>query len=299
MPMNPNSGATLPPGSSDTVEVLLGRSSNRREAEEQTLLSDAPQGLTIAKRTHIGQVRERNEDSYLVIDSVFHGADGGAELGLFIVADGMGGHQGGDIASSLATRVTADHLAQDIFTLYLSSQEQSSQQRPINEMLTGAIQAANEAVFQQVPGSGTTITVALVLGHKVYLAHVGDCRAYLFNAGRLHQITRDHSVIARLVESGRTTPEEALTHGQRSVLYRAVGHTESVEVDTYMHHFPIGSCLVLCSDGLWDKVENGDMVEILKTAPDLQAAADGLLEVANAHGGDDNITVILVSRGTW
>jgi serine/threonine protein phosphatase PrpC len=298
MVMNLSPDVALPSGSSDTIEVKLTRPHNQSEAEQPTLLSHVPQGLTVAKGTHIGQVRERNEDSYLTVDSIFHSGDSGATLGLFIIADGMGGHQDGDIASSLATRVTAGHLAQDTFALYLSSQERSSRQRPINEILIEAIQTANEAVHQQVPQAGTTITVALVLGHKVYLAHVGDCRAYLFDEGRLHQITRDHSVIARLVESGRTTPEEALTHGHRGVLYRAVGQTDSVEVDTYMYHFPVGSCLLLCSDGLWDQVPDAEMSEILKTAPNLQAAVDRLLAAANDHGGDDNITVIIVSRGT-
>jgi protein phosphatase len=218
-------------------------------------------------------------------------------MGLYVVADGMGGHQKGEIASSLATQVSARQIVQDVFLPFLSNDEQSSSRRPINEALIQAVQAANLAVYQKVPEAGTTLTMALVFGHKVYVAHVGDSRAYVFNQATLRQITQDHSLVARLVELGQATPEEALTHTHRNVLYRAVGQAGSLEVDTYLQPFPVGSGLLLCSDGLWGLVSDKEIGDILTHALSPQQALEQMVETANGKGGDDNITAILVFMG--
>ena len=260
-------------------------------------LATLPPGLTVAKISDIGQVRERNEDAYLAIDIALQNDDGLAPLGLYIVADGMGGHQKGEIASSLAAQVSAHHIMQDVFLPFLSGDEQDGSRRPISEALIQAVQAANLAVYEQVPEAGTTLTLALVFGHKAYIAHVGDSRAYIFNQATLRQITQDHSLVARLVELGQATPEEAMTHTHRNVLYRAIGQAGSLEVDTYLQPFPIGSCLVLCSDGLWGMVSDSEMADILTYAPTPQKAIEQMTEVANKKGGDDNITGVLVFMG--
>lgn len=260
-------------------------------------LASLPPGLTVAKISDIGQVRERNEDAYLAIDIALQNDEGLAPMGLYIVADGMGGHQKGEVASSLAAQVAAHHIMQDIFLPFLSGNEQSGPRRPINEALIQAVQAANRTVYQQVPEAGTTLTMALVFGHKVYVAHVGDSRAYIFNQSTLRQITQDHSLVARLVELGQATPEEASTHTHRNVLYRAIGQAGSLEVDTYLQPFPIGSCLLLCSDGLWGLVSDGEIADILRHAPTPQKALEQMVVTANQKGGDDNITVILVFMG--
>ena len=261
------------------------------------MLTSLPPGLTVAKASDIGQARERNEDAFLIIDSTLQNDDGLTPLGLYIVADGMGGHQKGEVASSTATRVAAGHIIQDVFLPYLSDQEQNGRRRPINEALIEAVEAANLAVHARIPEAGTTLTIALIFGHKAYLAHVGDSRAYVFNQGTLRQITQDHSLVARLVELGQATPEEALTHAHRNVLYRAIGQAGSLEVDTYLQPFPVGSCLLLCSDGLWGMVSDKEIANILMVAPSPQDALERLIAVANRNGGDDNITAVLVIMG--
>ena len=261
------------------------------------LLDSLTPGLTVAKASDIGQVRGRNEDAFLVIDATLHNDGSLTPLGLYIIADGMGGHQKGEVASSTAVRVVACHIIQDVFVPFLSEEGQDSQRRPINEALIDAVEAANLAVHTQVPEAGTTLTAALIFGQKVYLAHVGDSRAYLFSQGTLQQITQDHSLVARLVELGQATPEEALTHAHRNVLYRAIGQAGSLEVDTYMQPFPGGSCLLLCSDGLWGTVSDQEIADILGLAFSPQNALERLIALANQNGGSDNITAILVAMG--
>ena len=139
--------------------------------------------------------------------------------------------------------------------------------------------------------------MALVFGHKVYVAHVGDSRAYVFNQATLRQITQDHSLVARLVELGQATPEEALTHSHRNVLYRAVGQAGSLEVDTFLQPFPVGSGLLLCSDGLWGLVSDKEISDILTHSPTPQKALEQMVVTANRKGGDDNITAVLVFMG--
>lgn len=267
------------------------------EKEYPVALASLPPGLTVAKISDIGQVRERNEDAFLAIDLTLQSDDGLVPLGLYIVADGMGGHQKGEVASSLAAQVSARHIVQDVFVPFLSSDDENISRRPINEALIQAVQAANLAVYQQVPEAGTTLTMALVFGHKAYVAHVGDSRAYVFNQTTLRQITQDHSLVARLVELGQATPEEALTHMHRNVLYRAIGQAGSLEVDTYLQPFPVGSCLLLCSDGLWGMVLDEEIADILTFAPTPQHALEQMVAVANQKGGEDNITGVLVYMG--
>lgn len=280
-----------PPASQDTHTSTVNR-------DYPVALASLPPGLTVAKISDIGQVRERNEDAFLTIDLTLQNDNGLVPLGLYIVADGMGGHQKGEVASSLAAQVSARHIIQDVFMPFLAGgEDEHISRRPINEALIQAVQAANLAVYQQVPEAGTTLTMALVFGHKVYIAHVGDSRAYVFNQATLRQITQDHSLVARLVELGQATPEEALTHMHRNVLYRAIGQAGSLEVDTYLQPFPVGSCLLLCSDGLWGMVLDEEIAEILTFAPTPQQALEQLVAVANQKGGEDNITGILVYMG--
>jgi serine/threonine protein phosphatase PrpC len=253
--------------------------------------------LTVAKISDIGQVRERNEDAYLAVDVTLHSDDGLDPMGLYIVADGMGGHEKGELASSLAAQVSAHQIMEDVILPFLSGHKEDGPRRPINEALIQAIQAANLNVYQQVPDAGTTLTLALVFGQKAYIAHVGDSRAYMFNQKTLRQITQDHSLVARLVELGQATPEEALTHTHRNVLYRAVGQAGSLEVDTYLQPFPVGSCLLLCSDGLWGMISDSEITDILTNATTPQAGLGKLAATANQNGGDDNITAVLVFMG--
>jgi len=239
-------------------------------------------------------VRDHNEDVVLTLEISQLGDLASEPLGLFILADGMGGQQAGELASAMAARVAAHHLISGILRSYLFNEPRDASQLPLSEVLVGAVEAANKAVHDQVPGGGSTLTCALVLGRRAYLAHVGDSRAYLWADGHLRQITKDHSLVDRLVELGQISSGEAQTHPQRNVLYRAVGQGEALEVDTYVEPLPERYRLLLCSDGLWGMTSEEQLVKILGSAATPQEACDRLIEIANAAGGQDNITAVIV-----
>jgi serine/threonine protein phosphatase PrpC len=250
--------------------------------------------LEVGWATDVGEVRRHNEDTALIITAA-HGGDGTLPaFGLLVLADGMGGHRSGEVASSLAARVVAHHIMRQFYLPILISQEHDTHQPALNEVLVDAVQAANNAVADRVPGGGTTLTCALVLGPRAYIAHVGDSRAYVVTEEGLDQITQDHSLVDRLVELGQLTRDEAAIHPQKNVLYRAVGQSGVLEVDTYVRTIPHGGRLLLCSDGLWSMVSETEMQDIVTTASSLQEACERLIAAANRAGGADNVTAILV-----
>ena len=254
-----------------------------------------PPGFHIGKISNIGRERERNEDSLFVFEALLHYEYGHEPFGLFIVADGMGGHQKGEIASSLATRTVANQLLTDVYLPYLSSEKDTSAQKPINEALIAAVENANLVVHQSVPEGGTTLTTALVMGNNAYIAHIGDSRAYFLAPDSVKQITKDHSLAQRLEEIGQGTPKELAN--VQNVLYRALGQGAEIEVDTHIQHLPPASSLLLCSDGLWSLVEVDALQEIIQNSATPQAACEKLVAAANENGGHDNITAIIVTRG--
>jgi serine/threonine protein phosphatase PrpC len=223
--------------------------------------------------TDIGKVREANEDSYLV------------EPPLFAVADGMGGHRGGDVASQLAL-ATVEQLF-----------------RRGKGTLSEHMRQANRAVFERsqldrrVTGMGTTLTAALVEGDAVHLAHVGDSRAYLLRAGALRQLTTDHTLVARMVKAGEISPAEAEVHPHRNVLTRALGTEPDVRVDEDDVPLLDGDRVLLCSDGLTGMVTEEQIQAILESAATPQEAANRLVRAANRAGGVDNITVVVLGAG--
>jgi protein phosphatase len=284
-----------PKGEPEQSEQVVGKSSSQEVA--QGGISHLAPGLHVGKLSDIGQVRERNEDSFCAVQSLLQHDMGQEWFGLFIVADGMGGHQKGEVASSLAVRTAAECILKDIYLSYLANNNQGAANRPINEVLIAAVEKANQLVQEAVADGGTTLTIALVMGHSAYIAHVGDSRVYWFNQGTLKQITKDHSLVQRLVELGQETAEGALTHPQRNVLYRAIGQGTAMEVDIYVQHLPPGSSLLLCSDGLWGPVKNELQRESISTSGTPQEACQRLITAANKNGGEDNITTVMVSVG--
>ncbi len=250
--------------------------------------------LTIGCASDVGQMRHHNEDVLLTLETSQLGDQAIDTLGWFALADGMGGHQSGEKASALAVRVVTHSLLTEILRPYLFNEPRDASRPSLSEVLVNAVQAANKAVHDKVPDSGTTLTCALVLGSRLYLAHVGDSRAYLFAGDNLRQITRDHSLVDRLVELGQISSDEALNHPQRNVLYRAVGQGEALEVDTYVESLPSTYRLLLCCDGLWGVVGDDQLTQVIRSAPTPQEACDRLVELANAAGGKDNITVAVV-----
>ncbi len=244
--------------------------------------------------TNRGRVRDHNEDALFTLNASISQEEEILPMCLYMVADGMGGHKGGQEASALAVRLVASWVMDRIYRPYLIESGQPGTRQPINKVLTEAIVAANAKIHEVCPEGGTTLTCAFVLGTNAFFAHVGDSRAYLISRNTIRQITTDHSLVNRLVELGQITPDEAKTHPQRNVLYRALGRPGNLEVDTHLQSLPANSKLLLCSDGLWGMIPENEMLAIVDAAPAPQVACNRLIARANEKGGEDNITAVLV-----
>ena len=237
----------------------------------------------------VGQQREHNEDAYLTVDQSTHQIGQADRWGLFIAADGMGGAAAGEQASSLATRDMAQHVLQN---LGKDGMEPTA-------LLETAIKKANSAIFAaakknpQWSGMGTTITSALLWGDNVFFGHVGDSRGYLITASSIEKVTRDHSLVGRLLEMGQITQEEASVHPQRNLIYRSLGAYPTVEVDCYVRPINPNDRILLCSDGLTEHVTDEEIHRIVMAQSDPRLACRHLVNLANQRGGDDNITVVL------
>jgi serine/threonine protein phosphatase PrpC len=242
----------------------------------------------------VGKQRDHNEDSLLAITSTIAGSADGIPFGLYIVADGMGGHQFGEVASNAAVRIMGGNITKK-FHSYLYNLPTQALQESLQEVMEASIMEAHQYVQREAPGSGTTVTAALVLGQQVTIAHVGDSRAYsVYPDGRIEPITRDHSLVRRLEELGHLSKDEAANFPHRNVLIRALGQGESLEADIFTIPFPQTGYLMICSDGLWGVISEKDIYRSITEAPNLHRACQNMIEAANAAGGPDNITVILV-----
>ena len=229
--------------------------------------------IAAAGATSVGQVRELNEDSFLVDE----------RLTLYAVADGMGGHQGGEVASRTAIEALRAAVASG---------------RAIND----AIRSANSAVLEKASGApdlegmGTTLTavVAPEGSDTLLIGHVGDSRAYLVRDDRLERLTEDHSLVEELVREGRLTPEQAEIHPQRAIITRALGVDAEVDVDVYTTRVRVGDRVLICSDGLTTMVRERDVERLARAERDAPVVAEALVAAANDAGGEDNITVIVL-----
>jgi protein phosphatase len=213
---------------------------------------------------------------------------------LFVVADGMGGHTDGEHASAIAVRILAQYVLKQIVLPQLQSSEITSDTKTIPEVLSEAMEAAHTTVQAEYPNAGTTATCAVMRGELAYIAHIGDSRAYLITDGQMERLTRDHTLVQRLVELGELTEEEAEVHPQKNVLYRSIGQGESFEIDAATRRLPPSSRLLICSDGLWGVLGEERMAEIIGACDEPQEACDRLIMAANESGGPDNISAIVV-----
>lgn len=283
--------------------------------------------FTAADKTDVGKQRDQNEDcAYKRVESSEDG-----DRGLFIVADGMGGYKAGEVASRLAIETISKALDSFFKPLpeqptikldstsldqtmkqSLPSVEQSATQKTrkltetavvtaIEEQLKIAIQQANRAILrygeQQTAarGLGSTVTVALAQNDQAYIANVGDSRTYLLRDKQLTPLTRDHSLVARLVESKQIEPEDVYTHPQRNLIYRSLGAGhKNIEVDIFHETLHADDALLLCSDGLWEMVRQQDLLKMLSEQSSPQKICETLIDMANANGGEDNITAVVV-----
>ena len=249
----------------------------------------------------VGLIRTNNEDSFLIATPTsdfanpnpaeFNGVlpENGA---LFIVADGMGGAQAGEVASRLAVETVARNFIQAL------EKKASLDQQTLISALSETIQEANQLIFQEgqksseFNGMGTTLTAATVFGTTILFAQLGDSRAYLARKGVISQMTKDQSLVAQMVAAGSLTPEEAKSHPQRNVILQALGIQSQVDVAISLAELRRGDQIVLCSDGLSGKVDAEEIKEFLERF-EPKAACQGLVRMARERGGEDNITVIV------
>lgn len=262
----------------------------------ESVISTKNSHLRFGQSTDVGMVRSNNQDAVLSFFHTSRSVEEQPDFGLFIVADGMGGHHDGEKASAIAARIMANHVASHIYLPMLSNGKNGSDEDrpPVIEVLVAAVQKANADVFASVPEGGTTLTSVAVIGDLAYVVHVGDSRVYLATKDGLEQVTRDHSLVRRLIELNQLTEEEAVDHPQKNVLYRAIGQSETLEVDAITRRLPPNSRLLLCSDGLWNQVDDKEIGEIVMSHDNPQEACDKLVALANTRGGTDNITTILL-----
>jgi serine/threonine protein phosphatase PrpC len=253
--------------------------------------------LLVGQRSDEGQVRELDEDSLFVMTlAPTYESRTGPVLGLFVVADGMGGHAGGEVASRMALRVLADRVMRMVVLPVLSGDLVLEDE--ILALLRQATMAANDMVYltrqKRENDMGTTLTTAFIRDDRLFLAHVGDCRIYRWSADGLEQLTTDHSVVANMIAEGQAQPGELYTHPHRSIIYRCIGDKPLVDVDSDLAPLVPGDRVILCCDGLWEMIRDEGIEDVMMQEADPQAACDLLVQRANAAGGEDNISVIVV-----
>ena len=235
-------------------------------------------------KTDIGKAREINQDYYSIPKS-------DQDLQLFILADGMGGYNGGEVASTLATEAAKNYIIDNFEKIEHSKEE-------ILELIKNAVEYANNVVFeksktvQELEGMGTTLDICFIYNNKIYIGHVGDSRVYRIRGELIRKLTKDHSYVQQLVEDGKITREEANHHPKKNMLTKALGCTAYVEPDIRARNLEPGEIWVMCSDGLTNMVEEKEIYQVIKENP--ETAPQTLVNLANNAGGYDNITVITI-----
>ena len=236
--------------------------------------------------SEIGRVRELNEDvagSFLNL----------ANQKLILVADGMGGHQAGEVASA---------LARDIIKEKWQKTSEVKQAEKVEGWIKEAAYKANQVIYDyqkeqtSLEGMGTTLVIAVCLGEFITIGHVGDSRAYLLSEENMKQLTEDHTLVSELVKSGEISSEEAKNHPRRNLLTRALGTEKDIKIDVKTISWEVTDTLLLCSDGLSNKLTANEMREVLQKGTSLKVIAETLIDLANERGGEDNITVALMRK---
>ena len=269
-------------------------------------MSEQPVIVEVFGRTDVGMARDHNEDSFLVANLTTREVSlqpevRSHELGirgtLFMVADGMGGAAAGELASEMATETVAGHMIEA-----WGNDQEATEQR-FAYRLKEAVEIANSRIYEYARahpenrGMGTTTTAAGCLGGALFLTQIGDSRGYLIRQGKIAQITKDQSLMQRLVDAGELTEEEAAVSERRNIILQALGPDPTVKVDLTRQELSKGDTLVMCSDGLSGLVRNEDILRIVTAAPDLVGACKDLIDLANSRGGPDNITCIVARFG--
>lgn len=275
--------AVTAPLSSQQLSEITGEKASNKLAQ-----------YIVGSALDIGKRRENNEDALLVIQGTL-GVDSGSQpFGIFVIADGMGGHRSGELASEAAVRAVGQHLINKIYAPLFGPNPGPSDES-LREIMGGSIMEAHQSVRRTAPGGGCTLTAVLLVGNQMVIGHLGDSRAYLVERdGRIQTLTKDHTLVKRLEEMGQISAAEAAIHPQKSVLYRALGQGEYVEADISTDTLPASGAILICSDGLWGVIEKDSIESIVNSEANPHLACQQLVEAANTAGGPDNISVILV-----
>jgi serine/threonine protein phosphatase PrpC len=253
-----------------------------------------PTRFTVGLVNSIGLQREHNEDALFAMTTYLISDNSSLPFGLYILADGMGGHLHGEKASEVAVHAMAIGVLSDMLPA-IQYKAGGNPADNIQVIMKEGVLAAHQAIIEGAPGGGSTLTAILLLRDQMTIAHIGDSRAYAIDTqGNVNLLTTDHSLVKRLVDLGQITSDEAAIHPQRNVLYRALGQAEMVDPDLINAPIPDSGYLVLCSDGLWGLVPDDELANIISSADSPQQAGQTLLDAANSAGGPDNISVILI-----
>lgn len=257
--------------------------------------------LWSGRTSNIGMVRKVNEDSVLTLEATVMEHEGNLPVGLYVVSDGMGGHQSGEVASSIAARTVGALVNSSLIGPLVSGDPVARDPNTCASLLRQAVLEANRRISdlarERHSDLGTTTVAALLIGNQLTVVNVGDSRAYMFRDGQLTVLTRDHSLVMQLVLAGQIAPEDIYTHPRRNEIYRALGDSRlgESEIDIYRYKLRPGDGLLLCSDGLWDFVRDPEISAIVgQEGADPQTIANQLIDKANSRGGEDNISVIYV-----
>lgn len=263
-----------------------------RESVHQVGLE--PSQLIASCAQSVGRQRDHNEDAMFCLTTTFASNDSSLPFGLYIVADGMGGHHHGEVASEIAIRTMAEHVIHKAFTNLIGVDHQPPED-PLQEIIKTGVQMAHNNILKTVSGGGTTLTTITIIGNQMTIGHVGDSRVYAITPeGVLKPLTRDHSLVKRLEELGQLTAEEAALDPRRNVLYHALGQGTPLEPEIISGSVPKPGYLLVCSDGLWGVISEKVIGDIVLSSETLSEACQKLVDAANEAGGPDNITSILV-----
>ena len=280
----------------------------RTYAVEQPSLNQSPfptgVQLLAASNSDSGNVRrsDPNEDSTLVLQLQRVHESISVPTGVFIVADGLGGHDNGQVASHMAVNVIAERMTRELLGTPLQTEREGAEVKALDEddlvgLLRNTIEEANVALCQKnqrdKTDMGSTLTGYMIAGEHAYIVNVGDSRTYMVRGGQIYQLTTDHSLVGQLVAGGLIEPDDVYTHPQRSQIFRSLGDKPNVQVDVFKQQLLPGDILLSCSDGLWEMIRNPQIESILNNAPDPQTACTRLLDAANTNGGEDNISAVV------
>lgn len=241
--------------------------------------------MNYGESTHVGRVRDINQDSYYI--------NYNETLSVFVVADGMGGHNGGEIASKIAIDTIKNN-----FNDY--SNEIAEEKLSVENFIRKTLELSNEEIYKYAmeneayKGMGTTATMGCIFKDKLFIGNIGDSRAYIIRDNDITQITNDHSLVAELVKNGTITKEEAVNHPQKNVITRALGTDINVKTDIYNFNLEEHDIILLCTDGLTNLVSEIDIMKFINDSEDIQNICDNLINHANDNGGYDNSTVIII-----